>query len=324
MYEKINYTIVGVFVVIFTSLLLYFAFWLAKSENSTNNFNRYYVYFQESVDGLNKDSTVKLNGVDVGRLYSLKIDISNPSKIEATILISKDIKITKDMYAILKSQGLTGLRYINIVGGVSKEPIKPNTKESIIKSKVSILSKLSSDTPAILDRLANFTDRLNIVLNDENLQKISNTLDNGEKITAKTVVLEDKLIKIVNEFNSTNISNILNIAKDLNSSINKTLKDYRLLAKNGNKSLMILNKRLPNLIKSINKNSKEISKTTYLINKTIKRGDYNLEKILRPAVIDLQELSISYKELSDELKSLIRDPSGAIFNGVSQKRGPGE
>ena len=317
MYEKINYTAVGIFVILFSALAAYFAFWLAKGDVSKDNFNIYYTYFTESVDGLNKDSVVKLNGVDVGRLKSLDIDNNNPSKIIATLYIKKNIKITKDMYAVLKSQGLTGLRYINIVGGKSKEIIKPNTKESIIPSKESLMAKIVVDTPTLLNKLTQFSQKLNELLSSKNLQNIQTILENSKKISNKTLQLEDNLNKIISDFNTTNI---YEIAKDINS----TISEYKKLAKNGNKTLKIVNSKLPSLLDSIQNSAKKLSKTTALIDRTIKRGDYNLKRILKPAIVDLKELSISYIELSNEFKSLLQSPTQSIFNGAYVPKGPGE
>ena len=317
MYEKINYTAVGIFVILFSALAAYFAFWLAKGDVSKDNFNIYYTYFTESVDGLNKDSVVKLNGVDVGRLKSLDIDNNNPSKIIATLYIKKNIKITKDMYAVLKSQGLTGLRYINIVGGKSKEIIKPNTKESIIPSKESLMAKIVVDTPTLLNKLTQFSQKLNELLSSKNLQNIQEILENSKKISNKTLQLEDNLNKIISDFNTTNI---YEIAKDINS----TISEYKKLAKNGNKTLKIVNSKLPGLLDSIQNSAKKLSKTTALIDRTIKRGDYNLKRILKPAIVDLKELSISYIELSNEFKSLLQSPTQSIFNGAYVPKGPGE
>lgn len=305
MYERINYTAVGIFVILFSALASYFAFWLAKGDITKDNFNIYYTYFNESVDGLNKDSVIKLNGVDVGRLKSLNIDSNNPSKIVATLYINKSVKITKDMYAILNNQGVTGLRYINIIGGKSKEVIKPNTKASIIPSRESLMSKLSVDTPELLTKLTHFSKRLNELLNSKNIQNVEQILENGKNITKKTLLLEDNLNKILND-------------------INTTLAEYKKLAKNGNKAIHIVNSKLPSLIESIQNSANNLSKTTALIDKTIKRGDYNLRRILKPAIVDLKELSVSYIELSNEFKSLLQSPTQAIFNGASMPKGPGE
>ncbi len=52
MESKVNYTAVGVFVLIFTSSLIAFAFWLGKYNQDEAAYHRYHLYITESVSGL--------------------------------------------------------------------------------------------------------------------------------------------------------------------------------------------------------------------------------------------------------------------------------
>lgn len=325
MYENINYKLVGIFVLLFSFLALAFGFWLAKQGVNKNAYNYYYAFFNESVDGLNKDSVVKLNGVNVGRVKAILIDAKYLPKVKVKMAIKKDIPITKDMYATLKSQGLTGLRYINIVGGSNKNDIiLPNKEDSIIKTKKSLLSDISNTAPKTLNKLLDFTNRLNKLLSDENLNNINKILDNGSKLSAKALVIEEHIHNILNDFNNSKISNLFDIINDLNNSLTSTLIEYKKLAKKGDITLNTLNKKLPKLLNDFDRASIRIDKSAKLLNKTIKRGDYNLKRILAPAVVNLKELALDYKELADELKALSQNPAGAIFNAKTLPKGPGE
>ena len=326
MYEKINYKLVGLFVVLFTALAIYFAFWLAKSGLNDTNYNRYIAYFSESVDGLNKDSTVKLNGVNVGRVTQISISSKYLSKVRVDMAISKSVKITKDMFAILKSQGLTGLRYINIEGGTSKEYIKPNSDKSIIKTKVSMLANMSNTLPQTLDKLLIFGDKLDKLLSKENLDNLSKILNNGVEVTKKAAEIEGSINSILKDMNvsSGSLKQFVNLTSDINNSIVTTLTEYTKLAKKGNVTLDSVNKKLPKLLKDLDLTLVRVAKTSKTINRTIRRGDYNFKKILRPAIVDLKELSVEYKDLANELKALAQNPAGSIFNGKSRPKGPGE
>ena len=324
MYEKINYTLVGLFVIIFTTLIAAFAFWLAKNNINKQNYNRYYCYFTESVDGLNKNSIIKLNGVNVGRLYDLNIDKKEPAKVIATLYINNNIKITKDMYAILKNQGVTGLKFINIVGGTSNTEIPPNSKESIIKTKSSFLTNISEQTPQVIENMNKFIVNLNRVLNQKNIKSVDTILQNSAAITKKTLKLENRLSSIINDINKSKIENITNIAKDLNKTITLTLAEYKQLAINGNLTIKNINSKLPKLIKNLNSSAKALKSSALTFKKSVNRGDYNLKRILRPAIYDLKDLSIKYRELADELKAITTDPNRSLFNGASLPKGPGE
>ena len=326
MYEKINYKIVGAFVLVFISLALYFGFWLAKEGVDKSRYNYYYTLFSESVDGLNRDSTVKLNGVNIGRVKSIEIDKKYLPKVKVKIAIDKEVPITKDMYAILKSQGLTGLRYINIVGGdINSGVVTPNSKESFINTKESTLANITHTAPETLERLLSFTVKLDKLLNENNINNFSKILENSSKFTKRAVELEEKLYNILgNDSNRGGINGFIATIYDINDSITTTLSEYRELAKKGNVALGRINSRLPKLLKDLDRAFLNISYSAAFLNKTIKRGDYNLRRILSPAVVTLKELAIEYKELGDELKALSKNPAGAIFNSKSIPKGPGE
>lgn len=327
MYEKINYKLVGLFVVLFSTLAIYTAFWLAKSGLNNKNYNMYISYFSESVDGLNKDSDVKLNGVDVGRVIKISISNRYPSKVRVDMAISKKVKITKDMYAVLKNQGVTGLRYINIEGGKSKELIKPNSQDSIIKTKISMLANVSNTLPQTLDKLLLFSNKLDKLLSKDNLSNFSKILENGTKVTYKAVEIEDKINNILKDMNNSGANSLkqfVTLAKDINKSIVTTLTVYKKLGERGNITLKNINKKLPKLLADLDITLKNVSKTSKTIDKTVKRGDYNFKRILRPTIVDLKELSVEYKDLANELKALAQNPAGTIFNGKSRPKGPGE
>jgi len=325
MYERINYFLVGIFVLIFSILLFYFGFWLSKSDMNIKNYNRYSILFNESIDGLNKDSVVKLNGVDVGRVERLIIDNRYLPKVKVDILIRKDLKITKDMYAVLKNQGVTGLRYIDIEGGgKSNVVIPPNSDKVFINSKESIMADISKNAPKALEQLLSFSSRVNRVLSDENIDNFSKILKNGNDLIDKAKTIEDSINKLLTDSNDTNIKSFISVIKDINSSFVTTLQTYNKLAQNGNIALTHINKKLPKLLNDIDNASIKLSAVAKTLNRTIKRGDYNLKRILHPAIVDLKELSIKYIEISDDLKALLANPAGAIFNGKSVPKGPGE
>jgi phospholipid/cholesterol/gamma-HCH transport system substrate-binding protein len=62
MESKINYTLVGGFVVLLLAGLIGFAYWLGKY-GGQQEYSYYHVYMSESVAGLSNDSSVKYRGV---------------------------------------------------------------------------------------------------------------------------------------------------------------------------------------------------------------------------------------------------------------------
>ena len=58
------------------------------------------------------DSSVKLKGVDVGKVGSIEVDPENVERVRVMIRLREGTPITQGMYAVLKLQGITGLSYV--------------------------------------------------------------------------------------------------------------------------------------------------------------------------------------------------------------------
>jgi phospholipid/cholesterol/gamma-HCH transport system substrate-binding protein len=70
---RINYTIVGLFVILLLAGLIAFTYWLCKY-GGKQEYDLYYVYMSESVSGLSPDVSVKYMGVDVGTVEHIGIN----------------------------------------------------------------------------------------------------------------------------------------------------------------------------------------------------------------------------------------------------------
>jgi phospholipid/cholesterol/gamma-HCH transport system substrate-binding protein len=117
MYSKVNYTIVGIFVLLFGAGMIWFAFWLAKY-GLEEEFDTYKLEMRESIAGLSIDSSVKIRGVDVGTVSKMQINPENIEIVEVYVKIKKGTPIKEDMVAYTQMFGVTGLLSIEIGGGV--------------------------------------------------------------------------------------------------------------------------------------------------------------------------------------------------------------
>src|SRR3990167_1107822 len=62
--DKVNYTLVGAFVLVLGAVLVAAVLWLAAGLGGREPVDRYQAFIEESVAGLNLDAPVKLLGVD--------------------------------------------------------------------------------------------------------------------------------------------------------------------------------------------------------------------------------------------------------------------
>jgi len=204
MESKVNYTIVGLFVVILTAAIIFSIIWLSSGFNN-KSYTIYKVYMAESVTGLTNDSSVKYNGVDVGTVKEIKLDPHNPKQVELLLNIEKGTPITNCTTAILTAQGITGLAYLDLQNkGNDYTPLKaaPGEKYPVIKSAPSLYFRLDQALTELSTNFNNLSASLRAVFDEENRQAIKKTLQNLTTITT-TLAGDSKRIDTIIENTAT-------------------------------------------------------------------------------------------------------------------------
>ena len=112
MAKKTSSFLVGLFVTLGLVLGTVLIIWVGASRYFEPG-NRYATYFDESVQGLQKDSTVKYRGVDVGRVERIRVAPDN-HLVEVVMKIDLTEDIRKGMAAELKSAGITGIMFVEL------------------------------------------------------------------------------------------------------------------------------------------------------------------------------------------------------------------
>ena len=82
METKVNYTIVGVFVLLLGGALFGVALWLSAGGQFQRDQQRYHAYFDESVAGLNRNAPVRYRGVEVGRVIDIKLATDESGRVQ--------------------------------------------------------------------------------------------------------------------------------------------------------------------------------------------------------------------------------------------------
>ena len=186
MENKANYVAVGAFVLACMLGLVITLLWLAGIQYS-QEFAYYQTNFTGPVTGLGKGTTVRYNGIEVGRVDALRFDPNDPQVVIVTLQVQPHLGIRVDSVASIESQGLTGGSYVEITGG-SKNAARLERREDqrypIIKSKPSTLQQLATGAPELLAKLNTAADRLNGVLTKENQQAFAHILANLDESTS--------------------------------------------------------------------------------------------------------------------------------------------
>jgi phospholipid/cholesterol/gamma-HCH transport system substrate-binding protein len=185
METNVNYTIVGAFVIALTACIILSVIWLS-SGLSTDRFTMYEVFMTESVSGLNLDSPVEYNGVNVGSVKKIELDPKNPQIVQLLLSIKNSTPITNGTVATLNVKGLTGIGFMALQDkGIDRGPLTAQEGQDypVIKTAPSFFLRLDTAITKLNDSLRHVSDSIRLLLDQENLRSIKETLLSLKTIT---------------------------------------------------------------------------------------------------------------------------------------------
>ncbi len=186
MESRINYTIVGIFVVLLLAGLIIFVFWLGKY-GYKQEYDYYYVYMVESVAGLSPEAAVKYRGVDVGIVEKMRINPHNSEEVELLLKLRQGTQVKVDTRATLKSFGLTGLAFIELSGGHKDSPLlKSNKTIPVIPAAPSNFARFDQLLTALTEKLSRALDKIDRLLSEQNLQNVDEIIVEMKNVTKET------------------------------------------------------------------------------------------------------------------------------------------
>jgi phospholipid/cholesterol/gamma-HCH transport system substrate-binding protein len=182
---NVNYTIIGIFVITLTAFVILAVIWLSAGF-SIDKYVVYKVYMTESVSGLNIDSPVEYNGVNVGSVKSIELNETNPRLVELLLEIKKTTPITQATIATLNVKGLTGIGYLalqNKEGDNTPLVALQGQEYPVIKTGPSLLLRMDKAITALNESVHQVSESIHMLLDKENLRSIKDTLISIQKIT---------------------------------------------------------------------------------------------------------------------------------------------
>ena len=199
METHISYTVVGIFVISLLTAIILGIIWLS-SGFSLEQYKTYLVYIKESVSGLNIDSPVEYNGVDVGAVKKIQLNNKNPQLVELLLNIKSNTPITHGTVATLNIRGVTGNTYLALKDkSTDLRPLmtEPGHPYPIIPSAPSLFTRLDTALQQVSENLQKVTASIGGVFDKGNQQSIKATLIHLEKITHSLVNNNQHMINIL-------------------------------------------------------------------------------------------------------------------------------
>ena len=142
----------------------------------TRNYTAHY----EQINGLQDAAAVVINGVKVGQVTGVALDVENGG-VDVTLSVNKAYNIPTDSKAMMFSAGLMGGKSIEIKMGEAKEFLKSG---DAIETGVTLdmFDTLANELGDIKERVATLLDNLN-----QTIEGVDSLVDNNSKNLTKTV-----------------------------------------------------------------------------------------------------------------------------------------
>lgn len=275
---------VGLFVLLGIVLLVYMSLRVGGIRLGGAEGYTLYVTF-DSAAGLDKDSSVRVAGVEVGRVKEIQL---KDSKALLTLQIRPEVVIRKDFTAVLTTKGLLGEKYLELIPGSPNAPPMEEGQEITRTTSYADMDKLITILSDVSGDIKNVTRTLSDVLGGpEGEASLRNIIRNIEEISVRV----NRMIAVNDERLGDIIANLADFTALLREEGPEISKDLRLAVNNLNESLV---------------------KTSENLNQLIEENRGNL----REGVENLKIASVKLERAMDEVNNMVQEVSPEVKSTV--------
>lgn len=198
MENKAHAMAAGIFVLAATTLLLILAAWLTRD---TGQRDVYEISTRETITGLQSQASVRYRGVDVGKVAQIGFDPKAVGNVLIRLEVDHDAPVTRDTFASLGFQGVTGLAFVQLDdhGRPAPRLAPEDGQPPRIPLEPGLLSKLQTRGEAILDQVEQVSVKMNRMLGDDNQRRFSTALENLGQASADAGRLAQRMTATIDK-----------------------------------------------------------------------------------------------------------------------------
>ncbi len=178
----------GVFLLLSFVILTVMIFAVSDIQSLFKKKKEVRVLFQFS-DGIEKNASVRLSGIKVGKVSDIRVAPELGDKVELTLSVFSDTVIRRDTKAAIKTLGLVGGKYVELTGGSPQSPLLEQGGVIIGEEsfKMEDLTKTALD---VVNKLKNIATNIDAMLGDPAFTKsLRTTVANLQDVSANIKVM---------------------------------------------------------------------------------------------------------------------------------------
>jgi phospholipid/cholesterol/gamma-HCH transport system substrate-binding protein len=305
MEREANYAAVGAFVVLVVVMAVLFVYWYSDSREH-RDYQRYEVYFDGSVSGLQRGASVRYLGVEIGRVVGMRIDPRNASRVQVLVDIDSSAPVSRKTIAELSLQGVTGLLYMDLIqdnGTRRLNPAVPSDEYPVIRSARSSFDVLLASLPDLVAIASDLAERAAQMLSDKNIASVSSALANIDKASASL---------------PQTTRDIQSLVADLRNATNQ----IRSAAENANGIVATAGPELVGAMQRVRVVADNLSSASARLDKLVEDNRQDVRSFTREGLPELErflrEGRAAAREIRELSQSLREDPSQLLYQPPQQ------
>ena len=308
MEAKVNFVVIGAFVLLLGAALAGGVLWFSSGKYNRKSYDTYETYMTDSVSGLNLNAPVRYRGVEVGRVRRIALAPGNVEQVQLTLDIEHGSPVKEDTVAVLQTQGLTGIAFLELTGGGRTSPplrARPGEEHPVIKSGPSLMTRLDTSITTLLASLNRTSENFNALMDEDNRHAVKKTLADLE-VLSRTLAARSATID----------SSLANAAHAMENTARLTDQLPRLV------------QRVERSAETFDRMSNELARAGTHASGMFDSARASTQEFSSETLPEVHQLVVELRDLASTLRrvsgDLEKNPSILLYGKPPAKRGPGE
>jgi phospholipid/cholesterol/gamma-HCH transport system substrate-binding protein len=187
----------------------------------------------DSAAGLDQDASVRIAGVEVGRVKKIELE---DNKAKLILQLRPNVKVRRDFTAVLKTKGLLGERYLDLIPGAPDAPVLKQGEEitrvetyidmdrllTILGEASEDIKQVSATLSSVLGGKEGEVTLRNIVTNLEDITTVTNrVIQEHEEKLARILTNIDAFSESLRDDTPRVTKGLIEVTENLNQVINE-------------------------------------------------------------------------------------------------------